>query len=70
MTETTAGGPTPEEIHKAARRLQRGGLLGRGNADLANKVVESAEENGLDGQQIAGQILGAAADYEPRWWAR
>jgi len=62
--------PTPEEIQEAARQLQRGGLLRRGSADLANKVVQQAEEAGLDGQQVAGQILGAAADYKPHWWAR
>ncbi|WP_406170424.1 hypothetical protein OIE52_39545 [Streptomyces canus] len=70
MPKTTAEAPTPEEIREAARRLQRGGILGRGNADLATKVVQQAEEAGLDGQQIAGQILGAAADYKPHWWAR
>lgn len=62
--------PTPDEIREAGRQLQRGGLLGRGSAKLANKVVEQAEEAGLDGQQVAAQILGAAADYEPHWWAR
>lgn len=70
LMPNTTGTPTPDEIREAGRKLQRGGLLGRGSAKYANKVVEQAEEAGLDGQQIAGQILGAAADYEPRWWAR
>ena len=70
MSKTTPGAPNPEEIREAARQLQRGGLLRRGSADLANKVVQQAEEAGLDGQQVAGQILGATADFKPHWWAR
>jgi hypothetical protein len=59
--------PTPEEIQKAGRQLQRGGPLGRGSAKLANKLVDEA---GNGGREVAGQILSAAADYEPHWWAR
>lgn len=62
--------PTPEQIQEAGRQLQRGGLLGRGSSKTANKVIEEAKEAGLDEQEVAFQILGAAADYEPHWWAR
>ncbi|MFC5802790.1 hypothetical protein [Streptomyces formicae] len=59
--------PTPEEIREAGRQLQRGGLLGRGSQRLADKLVEQAGE---DGQEVAFEILSAAADHEPHWWAR
>jgi len=59
--------PTPEEIQKAGRQLQRGGLLGTGSSRLANRLVDEA---GDDGQGVAMDILDAAADYEPRRWAR
>ncbi|MFB7707914.1 hypothetical protein [Streptomyces sp. NPDC056105] len=59
--------PTPEEIQKAGRQLQRGGLLGRGSSKSADKLVEQAKKQGLDGRDVAFQILSAAADYEPRW---
>ncbi|MDQ0758715.1 hypothetical protein [Streptomyces canus] len=59
--------PTPEQIQEAGRQLQRGGLLGTGSSKLADRLVEEAGDNG---QQVAGQILGAAADHKPRPWAR
>ncbi|MEU1778122.1 hypothetical protein ABZ545_01390 [Streptomyces abikoensis] len=62
--------PTPEQIQEAGRQLQRGGLLGRGSSKLADKVVQQAEEAGMDGRQVAFEILNAAADYQPRRWAR
>lgn len=62
--------PTPEQIQEAGRRLQRGGLLGTGSSKYADQVIEQAKEAGLDEQAVAFQILGAAADYEPRPWAR
>jgi hypothetical protein len=62
--------PTPEQIREAGRKLQRGGILGTGSSKYADKVVKEAEEAGLDGQEIAFQILGAAAGYKPRRWAR
>lgn len=62
--------PTPEQIQEAGRRLQRGGLLGTGSSKYADEVVTRAEEAGLDGQDVDMQILGAAADYKPRPWAR
>ncbi|MFC4512555.1 hypothetical protein [Streptomyces ehimensis] len=62
--------PTPEQIQEAGRQLQRGGLLGRGSSKFADKVVQQAEEAGMDGRQIAFEILSAAADYQPRRWAR
>lgn len=62
--------PTPEQIQEAGRKLQRGGLLGLGSSKEADRVIEQAKEAGLDEQEIAFQILGAAADYEPRRWAR
>ena len=62
--------PTPEEIRQAGRQLQRGGLLGRGSTKKADKVVAQAKDAGLDEQEVAYQILGAAADYKPRPWAR
>lgn len=62
--------PTPEQIREAGRQLQRGGLLGRGSSKAADKVIEQAKEAGLDEQEIAFQILGAAAEHEPRWYAR
>ncbi|MFB7500041.1 hypothetical protein ACFC09_36080 [Streptomyces sp. NPDC056161] len=61
--------PTPEQIQEAGRQLQRGGLLGRGSSKLADKLIEEAVAAGADQQEIAFQILGAAADYEPRPWA-
>ncbi|MYU20806.1 hypothetical protein [Streptomyces sp. SID8352] len=61
---------TPEQIHEAGRRLQRGGLFGRGSSKLANRVVEDAVDAGMDRHEVAFQILSAAADYEPRPWAR
>lgn len=62
--------PTPEQIAEAGRQLQRGGLLGRGSSKLADKLVEQAAEAGMDRQDIAMQILAAAADHQPRLWAR
>jgi hypothetical protein len=62
--------PTPEQIREAGRQLQRGGLLGRGSTKKASEVVAQAEEAGLDGQEIAFQIMGVAADVQPRRWAR
>jgi hypothetical protein len=62
--------PTPEEIQEAGRQLQRGGFLGRGSSKKADKVIEQAKEAGLDERGVAMQILGAAADYQPRPWAR
>ena len=62
--------PTPEQIQEAGRKLQRGGLLGRGSTKAADKVVQQAKEAGLDEQEVAFLILGAAADHEPRWYAR
>ncbi|MEV0220871.1 hypothetical protein [Streptomyces sp. NPDC050704] len=62
--------PTPEEIQEAARQLQRGGHLGRGSSKKADKVVEEAVAAGADRQDVAMEIFAAAADYEPRPWAR
>jgi hypothetical protein len=62
--------PTPEQIREAGRQLQRGGLLGRGSTKAADRVIQQAKDAGLDEQEVAFQILGAAADYEPRPWAR
>lgn len=59
--------PTPEQIREAGRQLQRGGLLGTGSSKLADRLVEEA---GDEGQEVAFDILSAAADYEPRPWAR
>lgn len=62
--------PTAEEIREAGRQLQRGGVLGRGSSKKADQVVKQAEEAGLDGQAVAFQILGAAAEHKPRWGRR
>lgn len=62
--------PTPQEIDEAGRQLQRGGFLGRGSSKKANKLVEDAVEAGADRQEIAMEVLAAAADYQPRPWAR
>ncbi|WP_109000787.1 hypothetical protein [Streptomyces rishiriensis] len=62
--------PTPEQIREAGRQLQRGGILGRGSKKAADKLVEQAKKAGFDEQEIAFQILGAAAECEPRRWAR
>lgn len=62
--------PTPEEIREAGRQLQRGGILGTGSSKKADKVVEDAVAAGADAQAIAMEVLSAAADYEPRRWAR
>lgn len=62
--------PTPQQIAEAGRQLQRGGLLGRGSQKAADKVMKQAREAGLDEQEIAFLILGAAADHQPRRWAR
>ncbi|QIJ61416.1 hypothetical protein [Streptomyces sp. JB150] len=62
--------PTPEEIQEAGRQLQRGGFLGRGSSKKADRVLEEAVAAGLDQQAVAMAILSAAADYEPRRWAR
>jgi hypothetical protein len=59
--------PTPEQIQEAGRKLQRGGLLGTGSSRLANRLVNEA---GDEGQNVAMDILGAAADHKPRRWAR
>lgn len=55
--------PTTEEIQDAARRLQQGGLLGRGSSRRADKLIARSGENG---QAVAFAILDAAVDYEPR----
>jgi hypothetical protein len=62
--------PTPEQIAEAGRQLQRGGLLGRGSQKKADEVVEQARAAGMDTQAVAMEILAAAGDHEPRWWAR
>lgn len=62
--------PTPDQIREAGRQLQRGGLLGRGSAKKANQLVEEAVAAGAHRQDIAMEILAAAADYQPRPWAR
>lgn len=62
--------PTPEQIQEAGRQIQRGGLLGRGSSKTANRVVEDAVAAGADRQEVAAEILSAAADYKPRPWAR
>ncbi|WP_333758807.1 hypothetical protein [Streptomyces sp. ISBFB 2968] len=62
--------PTPEQIQKAGHQLQRGGFLGRGSQKKADQVIEEAVAAGMDEQAVAMAILGAAADYEPRRWAR
>jgi hypothetical protein len=62
--------PTQEEINEAGRQLQRGGLLGTGSSKKADKVIEQAVEAGMDRQAVAMAILAAAADHEPRPWAR
>ncbi|MEU3613485.1 hypothetical protein ABZ725_14375 [Streptomyces sp. NPDC006872] len=62
--------PTPEQIQEAGRQLQRGGLLGTGSSKYADKLVEQAVEAGMNEQEIAMQILAAAADHNPRPWAR
>lgn len=62
--------PTPEEIQEAGRQLQRGGLLGTGSSKKADKLIEDAVAAGADRQAVAMEILAAAADYEPRPWAR
>ncbi|UPZ27664.1 hypothetical protein MUK60_07430 [Streptomyces sp. LRE541] len=62
--------PTPEEIQEAGRQLQRGGLLGAGSSKYADRIVEEAVAAGANEQDVAMQILSAAADYEPRPWAR
>lgn len=62
--------PTPEQIQEAGRQLQRGGLLGTGSSKLADQIVEEAVAAGADRQEIAMQVLAAAADYQPRPWAR
>lgn len=62
--------PTPEQIAEAGRQLQRGGILGTGSSKKADKLIEEAVEAGLDRQAVAMEILAAAADHEPRPWAR
>lgn len=62
--------PTPQQIAEAGRQLQRGGLLGRGSSKLADQLIEQAKKEGLDTQEVAFQILGAAGDHQPRWYAR
>lgn len=62
--------PTPDQIREAGRQLQRGGLLGTGSSKLADQLIEEAVAAGADRQMVAMEILAAAADYEPRPWAR
>jgi hypothetical protein len=62
--------PTPEEIQAAGRQLQRGGLLGTGSSKKADEVVERAVAAGADRQTVAMEIMAAAADHQPRPWAR
>lgn len=61
---------TPEQIQEAGRQMQRGGILGTGSTKKADQVVKQAEEAGLDGCDIAFEILEAAAEHKPRRWAR
>lgn len=61
---------TPEEIQEAGRQLQRGGLLGTGSTKKADRVIADAVAAGADEQDIAMQVLAAAADYPLRPWAR
>lgn len=62
--------PTPEEIQEAGRQLQRGGLLGTGSSKRADDVIERAVAAGADEQDVAMQVMAAAANYQPRPWAR
>jgi hypothetical protein len=62
----TSNAPTADDIREAGRQLQQGGILGRGSKRQADKVVQRAEAAGLDGREVAFQILGAAADHEPK----
>ncbi|MFF9624263.1 hypothetical protein [Streptomyces griseosporeus] len=62
--------PTPEQIKEAGRQLQRGGFLGRGSSKKADRIIDEAVAAGMDPQAVAMAILSAAADYEPRRWAR
>lgn len=55
--------PTPEEINEAGRKVHHGGLLGRGSTKKADKLVKKAGDRG---DQVAWQIMYAAADHEPR----
>lgn len=59
--------PTNEQIQEAARKLQRGGILGTGSSKLANRLIDEA---GDDSQNVAFEIISAAVDYPPRRWAR
>ena len=47
-----------------------GGLLGTGSSKKADKLIEEAVAAGMDRQDVAMEILSAAADYKPRRWAR
>ncbi|MEU0200908.1 MULTISPECIES: hypothetical protein [unclassified Streptomyces] len=58
--------PTADDIREAGRQLQQGGVLGRGSKRHADKIVKQAEAAGLDGRDVAFQILGAAAEHEPK----
>lgn len=58
--------PTRKQIEDAGRQLQRGGLLGRGSSRKADKLIEDAVAAGMNRQEIAMEILDAAAEYEPR----
>ena len=62
--------PTRDQIQEAGRQLQRGGLLGTGSSKMADRLVEEAVAAGADRQDVAMEILYAAADYQPRPWAR
>lgn len=62
--------PTAEQIREAGRQLQRGGILGTGSSKKADKLIEEAVAAGMDPQEITFEILGAAADFEPRRWVR
>lgn len=64
--KSTGSAPTADDIREAGRQLQQGGILGRGSKRHADKVVKQAKAAGLDGREVAFQILGAAADHEPK----
>ena len=59
--------PSKNEIHAAARQLQRGGFLGRGSSKKADKLIDAA---GDDSQNVAFEIIDAAVDYKPWPWTR
>lgn len=58
--------PTRDQIEEAGRRLQRGGLLGRGSSKYADRLIQEA---GDDGEEVGLDIVDAALRHEPRPWA-